>query len=153
MYLLRVPLEAQQKSNTCWHASALMIWQYSQGRTGRAGPMQTLGAKWAGNNTIRPPEFIKLARNVGLLPLAGTTNICLSASFLEKALKEHGPIWCAGYWYGVGHVIVLTGIANGMVFINDPDKGVRKFGTLMWFNNKLASEFTGCMMVKNSSRY
>ena len=153
MHLLHVPLEAQQKNNTCWHASALMIWRYSQGRTGRAGPMQTLGNKWAANNPIRPSEFIKLARNVGLLPLANTTNVSLSSAFLEKALKENGPIWCAGYWYGLGHVVVLTGVANEMIFINDPDKGVRKLGTLAWFNNKLASQYTGCMMIKDSRRY
>lgn len=153
MYLLHVPLEAQQKSNTCWHAAALMIWYYSQGKTGRAGPMNSLTDQWSKNNPIRPPEFIRLARNVGLLPLANTTHVSLSASFLEEALKRHGPIWCAGYWYGVGHIIVLTGVANDIVFLNDPDGGVRKIGSLSWFNNKLASEYTGCMMVKDPRRY
>ncbi len=153
MYKLNVPLEAQQKSNTCWHAAALMLWRYSQGRTGRAGPMQSLGNKWENNNPIRPAEFIQLARNVGLIPLENTTNVCLSASALEGFLKNNGPIWCAGYWYGPGHIIVLTGVANNMVFLNDPDKGIAKVGSLTWFNNKLASQYTGCMMVKSSKRY
>ena len=153
MFTLNVPLEAQQKSNTCWHASAFMIWRYSQGRTGRAGPMHSLGKKWENNKGVSPSDFIRLAKNVGLLPLAGTTNICLPAATLEGFLKEHGPIWCAGYWYGLPHIIVLTGVANNMVFINDPDKGVAKVGSLLWFNNKLATQYAGCMMVKNSARY
>ncbi|MCK5813288.1 MAG: C39 family peptidase [Cocleimonas sp.] len=153
MYILNVPLEAQQKKYTCWHASALMIWRYSQGRTGRAGPMHSLGEKWKNNKAIYPSEFIRLAKNVGLLPLANTTNVSLPESTLEGFLKDHGPIWCAGYWYGKPHIVVLTGVANNMVFINDPNKGVAKLGSLLWFNNKLASQYAGCMMVKNSARY
>ncbi len=153
MYKLNVPREAQQKSNTCWHAAALMIWRYSQGRTGRAGPMQSLGKKWENNKGVSPSDFIRLGKNVGLLPLSDTTNVCLPAGTLETFLKDYGPIWCAGYWYGLPHIIVLTGVANDMVFLNDPDKGVAKTGSLIWFNNKLASHLKGCMMVKDPSRY
>ncbi|MCK5895613.1 MAG: hypothetical protein KAG20_02345 [Cocleimonas sp.] len=156
MFTLKVPLKAQEKSNTCWHAAAYMLWLYSQGRTGRAGPMHSLDKKWSNNKGVAPSDFIRLAKNVGLLPLSDTMNACLesySAEMLEGFLKEHGPIWCAGYWYGLPHIIVLTGVANNMVYLNDPDKGVAKIGSLIWFNNKLASQYAGCMMVKSAARY
>lgn len=152
MYKLSVPLEAQQKTSTCWHASALMIWRYSQIKTGRAGPMQTLSDKWVKNNTITPLEFINLAKKVGLVAISGTSNKSHTASSLEGLLKAHGPIWCAGYWYGLGHVIVLTGVDTSMVFLNDPDGGKPKTGSLSWFNTKLASQYAGCMMAKDPSR-
>ena len=151
MYKLSVPLEAQRKSSTCWHASALMIWRYSQITSGRAGPMYSLSEKWGRNETISPQEFISLAKNVGLveLPLA---NIHTTSS-LEAWLKTHGPIWCAGFWYGPGHIIVLTGVDTGIVLLNDPDGGKPKLGTIAWFNQNLSSKISGCMMVKDSKRY
>ena len=151
MYKLSVPLEAQRKNSTCWHASALMIWRYSQITSGRAGPMYSLSEKWGRNETISPPEFITLAKNVGLVELPLANNH--TASSLEAWLKAHGPIWCAGYWYGPGHVIVLTGVDTGIALLNDPDGGKPKLGTIAWFNQKLASQIPGCMMIKDSKRY
>jgi hypothetical protein len=72
---------------------------------------------------------------------------------LEALLKTHGPIWCAGFWYGPGHIIVLTGVDTGIVLLNDPDGGKPKLGTIAWFNQKLSSQISGCMMVKDSKRY
>ncbi len=152
MYKLSVPLEAQQKNSTCWHASALMIWRYSQIKSGRQGPMNTLVNKWVANNTITPPEFINLAEKVGLIRIPNVSKNHNEAS-LEVLLKNYGPIWCAGFWYGPGHIIVLTGVDNGIVMLNDPDGGKPKMGKLSWFNEKLASDIVGCMMAKDPKRY
>lgn len=148
---LDVPLLAQEQSMCCWHTSANMIWAYWQQKTGRQGPMNTVTPIYASNSTISPHEFIVLAEKVGLLSLP-TKNTHTIAD-IEGYLKTHGPIWCAGYWYGLGHVIVLSGINGGTVYINDPDGGKRKTGTLAWFNSKLANALPGCLMYKDPDRY
>jgi len=147
MYKITVPLFAQKKSDTCWHASSLMIWSYWQGQTGIAGPMNTLAPQWSGNQPLYPTDFINLANKVGLKALPQKPQH--TAVELEELLKQHGPIWCAGYWYGPGHIIVLTGIDDQIVMLNDPDGGRPKMGDLDWFNDKLASNLAGAMMVKS----
>jgi ABC-type bacteriocin/lantibiotic exporter with double-glycine peptidase domain len=146
-----VPLEAQAKANTCWHASALMIWRYWQGVTSRHGPMNTLMNKWDSNNTIQAQEFIQLARTVGLKGLK--KNSSHTSTTLVEALRKHGPLWCAGYWYGPGHIIVLTGVNNDTIYLNDPAGGVKKTGTVAWFNTKSASQFTDFIMYKDPNAY
>jgi hypothetical protein len=44
-------------------------------------------------------------------------------------LETRGPIGCAGYWTGSGHIIALTGVDGGTVNLNDPDGGVKKTGS------------------------
>jgi len=151
MYKISVPLVKQTKSDTCWHASSLMIWQYWQLKTGRSGPMNTLSPHWVGNQAIEPIDFINLARKVGLKSLP--TKASYTGVELDTILKKHGPIWCAGYWYGVGHIVVLTGVDAQTVFINDPDGGKPKMEKLTWFNDKLAGNLDGAMMYKDPSAY
>lgn len=150
MVKLNVPLVAQTKNMSCWNASAQMLWYYSQGVTGRAGPMNSLSDKFAANNGVSLEDFMRLARSVGLLPLPELESY--SELFLEAILRTFGPIWCAGQWYGVKHIIVLTGVGPGKVFINDPDQGKAKEGTLEWFNQKL-DKVPNRMMVKDPARY
>jgi ABC-type bacteriocin/lantibiotic exporter with double-glycine peptidase domain len=150
---LDVPLVAQVKPNSCWNASSNMIWLYSQGKTGRQGPMNTHQVAYdrADVSGITPQEFVTLARNVGMaaLPLKTTH----TDKDLFQYLSSNGPIWCAGYWFGFGHIIVLTGVDAGTVYFNDPDGGVAKEGTSQWFNAKLASAIDGCLMYKDAGRY
>jgi hypothetical protein len=47
----------------------------------------------------------------------------------------------------------VTGVGKGMVYFNDPDQCVKKDGTVKWFNEKLASQLPGCLMVKDPGRY
>jgi ABC-type bacteriocin/lantibiotic exporter with double-glycine peptidase domain len=148
---LKVPLLAQEKSMCCWHTSAMMIWLYWQGQSGRQGPMNTLTPVYTANTGLYPQSFITLAQTVGLRQLAASNN--WSNADLFRALRDSGPIWCAGHWYGVGHVIVLTGVDGGTVYLNDPDGAHQKTGTLAWFNEKLASNLAGCMQVKNPKAY
>lgn len=153
MYKLTVPLEAQRKNSTCWHAAALMVWNYSLMKSGRAGPMHSLNGNWIENQAISPVEFVSLAINVGLVGVPGCNGVPHSASSLEEWLKNWGPIWCAGYWYGPGHIIVLTGVDSEVVHFNDPDGGKAKCEGLSWFNAKLASQIANCMMAKDPTRY
>ncbi len=150
---LNVPLEAQEKPNCCWHTSAYMIWLYWQQSGRGAGPMNTVAAKYevADTTVMYPTEFITLAQKVGLCGLPVRNQH--SESDLFNYLRDGGPVWCAGYWFGPGHVIVLTGVGEGKVYFNDPDQGVKKEGTVKWFNEKLATQLPGCLMVKDPVRY
>jgi hypothetical protein len=42
-------------------------------------------------------------------------------------------------------VIVLTGIYANMIYLNDPDGGVKRVGTVPWFNTKLSNSLHGCL--------
>jgi hypothetical protein len=148
-----VPLVAQEKSNCCWHTSAYMVWLYWQQNGKGAGPMNTVAPKYAVADTvgIYPQEFITLAQKVGLYKLP--VKNYHSADDLHSYLSAGGPVWCAGFWFGPGHVIVLSGVNNETVYFNDPDRGVKKEGTVKWFNEKLASQLQGSLMVKDPGRY
>jgi ABC-type bacteriocin/lantibiotic exporter with double-glycine peptidase domain len=147
-----VPVVAQPSHNTCWHASSLMIWYYWQGITSRQGPMNTLGKNYSNDLPISAQQFIDLAGKVGLKKVDQQYNQYSSAILLQL-LTRYGPLWCAGHWYGVGHVIVLTGIKDDNVYVNDPDGGIKKTGTAKWFNEKLAKYASGCLMYKDPAAY
>lgn len=150
---LDVPVLAQEKSMCCWHTSAMMIWQYWQKQSGRQGPMNTVSPVYEANTglSVTAQAFITLASKTGLqrLPAQNT----YSNDDLFKLLRDKGPLWCAGVWYGFGHVIVLTGIDGGTVHLNDPDGAKRKTGTLAWFNEKLLNGLDGCVMAKDPAAY
>ena len=150
---LNVPLVAQEKSNCCWHTSAYMIWLYWQQNGKGAGPMNTISSNYEAADTtgIGPAQFITLAQKVGLTALPVKNQHSEDALF--KYLRDYGPIWSAGFWFGVGHIIVLTGVDKGNVYFNDPDGGVKREGTVKWFNEKLSSQLSGCLMAKDQNRY
>jgi len=153
LFKLDVPVLAQQKSMSCWHASASMIWWYWQLKSGRQGPMNTMTTSYVQNTglTASVQSLITLAQMTGLDRLPSKNSY--SADDILAFLRGRGPLWCAGLWYGEGHVIVLTGISGGMVYLNDPDRGVRKEGTVAWFNEKLMTGLTGCVMSKDPKGY
>lgn len=150
---LKVPVLAQELSMCCWHTSAMMIWQYWQQQTGRIGPMNTVLPVYTANTglPVSAQAFITLAGKVGLTRLPSKNTY--SSTDLFSLLRDKGPLWCAGVWYGFGHVIVLTGIDGGEVFLNDPDGAQRKSGTLAWFNASLLNGLDGCMMAKDPKAY
>jgi hypothetical protein len=147
-----VPILAQEKSMCCWHTSAMMIWRYWQGVNGRQGPMNTVAPTYVDNTglPVSPMAFIVLAEKTSLIALQ--TKSTYSNADLYAALKQCGPLWCAGYWYGFGHVIVLTGVNEGTVSLNDPDRAQKKQGTLAWFNEKLI-RVEGCIRYKDPTAY
>jgi hypothetical protein len=153
-YLLDVPLVAQDKSNTCWYAAACMVSYYF-----RPGPRLGVPAIWAKGDTtgIKPAEFVQLAQNEGLTnrPLVKyhtAAPIMYPAISLRQMLGEVGPLWCAGYWFGPGHIVVLTGIDGDTVHFNDPDGGVAKTNTVKWFNDKVARTVAGHLLCKDQTR-
>lgn len=150
---LNVPLEAQEKDYCCWHTSAYMIWLYWQQNGKGAGPMNTVASSYeqADSKGIGPATFITLAQKVGLKALPVKNQH--SEEDLFGYLRDHGPVWSAGFWFGAGHIIVLTGVSGGKVFFNDPDQGKKKEGTIKWFNEKLSAQLPGCLMVKDPNRY
>jgi ABC-type bacteriocin/lantibiotic exporter with double-glycine peptidase domain len=150
---LNVPLVAQEKANCCWHTSAYMIWLYWQQNGKGAGPMNTISSSYAVSDSkgIGPAQFITLAQKVGLSSLPVKNHH--SEDDLFGYLRDSGPVWCAGFWFGFGHIIVLTGVDKGNVYFNDPDGGVKKEGTVKWFNEKLSCQLPGCLMVKDPKRY
>ena len=151
-YSLTVPVVAQTSDNTCWHASASMIWAYWQSLTGRQGPMNTLGNKWSNDQPVNVRDFVALAGKVGLKAVDPRPSD-YTGSVIRGLLLRHGPLWCAGDWYGPGHIVVLTGIADSTVYLNDPDGGVKKYESVAWFNRHLANELRGSMMYKNQHAY
>lgn len=62
------------------------------------------------------------------------------------------PLRCTGDWFGLGHVIVVTGISGTVIHLNDPDDGLggpngaRKTNTLQWFNGHLYWNEAGCLL-------
>jgi ABC-type bacteriocin/lantibiotic exporter with double-glycine peptidase domain len=154
----QVPLFGQANANSCWNASAEMIWRYWQGKTNRQGPMHTATNAYSRSKEtgIYPAEFVTLAENVGLKPVSFRYPI--SKSGLANLLSSHGPLWCAGYWWGnsSGHVIVVAGISGDVIFVNDPapqGKGSRTTKGIGVFNSQLAQNVAGCIMYKDPERY
>ena len=114
--------------------------------------MNTLADDWRHNRSIMPEQFPTLAETVGMRKLTGYTAPFTAAS-IEDLLTRYGPLWCAGHWFGPGHIIVLTGVNSTSVTLNDPDGGVRKTRSIHWFNQKLDTFVDGCLMQKDPYRY
>lgn len=150
--ILNVSTVAQTSSDTCWHAAATMLWNFSQQTSGRQGPMHTLGEQFTKNKVIFPAEWVTLAERVGLAKVPDISGE-LTEERLSDLLTRFGPLWCAGRWFGVGHAIVLTGVGRDVVFFNDPDRGVKKTNMIRWFNEKLFKEIDGCLMYKDPTKY
>ena len=153
-----VPLVGQVNANSCWNASAQMLWLYWQGQTKRQGPMNTVQEAYARSKEtgIYPVEFIRLAENVGLKSASFT--FPLKKDDVASLLQRRGPLWCAGYWWGnkSGHIIVATGINDDIISINDPapqGKGSKSKKSVGIFNSQLAQNVSGCIMYKDESRY
>ena len=150
-FKLDVPTLAQEQTNSCWHTSAMMIWMYWQQKTGSSGPMNTMAPAYNDNNGLPANAFITLANTVGLkaVPLRRTWY----GGKIKAALKDRGPLWCAGYWAPGPHVIVLTGVDGNTIYYNDPDGGVKKTSTIHWFNTNLNNGVAGCVMQKDPNAY
>jgi ABC-type bacteriocin/lantibiotic exporter with double-glycine peptidase domain len=125
---LKVPLVTQMATMECWYASACMVAYFRV-----AGPRLGLPAKWVSNQAEGLKSILTPASN-------------LTSQQLEVILRNNGPIWCAGYWDGVPHIVVLTGVDGQKVYINDPNPAKRaRVETLAWFNQKL-HRGQNCMM-------
>lgn len=111
-----------------------------------AGPRLGLPEKWKSNNGIGLADFVALAKTEGLTAIKSPSGD-LTEQQLTTFLRNCGPLWCAGQWDGVGHIVVLTGADGGNVYINDPNPAKkRRVETLAWFNQKLDKHVAGCLM-------
>ena len=129
---LNVPLVSQRMAMSCWYASACMVAYYRA-----PGPRLGLPGAYRANIGVMAQDFIRLAAAEGLRSLQAPE--FLTENQLETYLRNFGPIWCAGYWDGVGHVVVLTGVQDGIVYINDPNPAVgQREESMAWFNLKRA---------------
>jgi hypothetical protein len=126
-----------------------MVWYYSQQLSGKSGPMNTLRWDFKANRPIS--DWPALAKVVGLADV-GRDQEHTSADIKELLIK-HGPLWAAGNWYGVGHCIVVTGVDDGTVYLNDPDGGVKKEELLAWFNTKRFRTWPDSLLAKDPNRY
>ena len=139
---LDVPLVTQQATMECWYASACMVAYFR-----RPGPRLGLPDKWAPNRGIGLADFARLAQAEGLKSML-TPGSQVTAQQLETFLGNYGPIWCAGRWDGVPHIVVLTGVDGQTVYINDPNPARgKRIETLAWFNQKL-DRVPNCMMYQ-----
>lgn len=133
---LDVPLVPQARNMSCWYASACMVAYFRE-----AGPRLGLPDVWDANTGLSFGAVANLAKVEGLSVFPQPNVGRFSGADLYAALKQAGPLWCAGMWYGFGHAIVLTGVDGNKVYFNDPapvDKGMKnKKETVDWFNKKL----------------
>lgn len=127
---------------SCWYASVCMVCYYRE-----AGPRLGLPDKWTANTGITPTDFVDLAKNEGLEPIKSPIAQWSSVD-IYLLLRQAGPLWCAGYWFGPGHIIVLAGVDGDKIYFNDPDGPKKKTGTIDWFNSKLAWNVKDPVMYK-----
>jgi ABC-type bacteriocin/lantibiotic exporter with double-glycine peptidase domain len=122
----------QERSNSCWHAAARMLFGYK--RYACTHPLPKL---WDKDEGLQADEFIRLARSLGLVTMSRVRQ-SYDWTFLRDRLKSYGPLWVAGQWNGPNHIVVITGVdVSGKVYVNDPafpSPVVRNIG---WFNDKI----------------
>jgi hypothetical protein len=105
-----------------------------------------LPSSYQSNAGLSASNFIKLAKAVGLRTLP-RVNMSYDWTFLDDLLRRYGPIWAAGMWNGVPHIIVITGVdSNGTLYVNDPAFGTPQLRDLGWFNSKIAKDVPIPMM-------
>lgn len=146
MRYFNVPLITQEQSMSCWHASARMVWAYKNYQC--VHPLPNL---YQSNSGASPADFIRLAKELGLETVQ-IINQSYSWQKLAELLRRHGPLWVAGYWYGVPHIMVLTGAEpNGTIYFNDP-AGAYRTHDINFFNQKIASGVNNPIMYLPDSR-
>ena len=125
---LAVPLITQDKSMACWFACVQMLYAYKHAC---ADPMD---ATYQANTGISADQFISLAKDAGLHTVP-RVNQSYGWKFVDDLLDAYGPIWAAGDWNGVPHIVVLTGIdAGGKMIVNDPAFKTPQQRNIGWFN-------------------
>jgi hypothetical protein len=140
MRLYGVPLIRQEKSMSCWHAAARMLYGYK-----RLACIDPLPNKYATNAGINAREFIRLAQSVGLKTLP-RVNMSFDWRFIDDLLRYRGPIWAAGRWNGFPHIVVITGVdQDGTLYVNDPALGLQK-RNMGWFNERISTDVPIPMM-------
>jgi Papain-like cysteine protease AvrRpt2. len=132
-----VPLIGQVTANLCWHAAFQMIesWYNRVLKTRRPAAftanqydfMRRLD--WG----VRPEAISRFAQMVGMTIIRKPAD----AAGLGELLLKYGPLWYPGTLPdGAGHVVVIRGIQNTEVLLNDPNPagtGTRRKGFITHF--------------------
>ena len=122
----------QERQMNCWHASARMLYGYK-----RAACINPLPQEYEDNQGLTAAQFIDLARDLGLETLP-QVNQTFSWRFIDDNLGAYGPIWAAGQWNGVNHIVVISGVdENGTLYVNDPAFGTPVVRDMAWFNARI----------------
>jgi uncharacterized protein YvpB len=142
--LLDVPLIAQTKSRSCWHACIRMVKEYA-GIVTTKGLQRTARLQHAWNTNVGVTDYTGLAKAEGFKLLSHNRPLYTVES-LSNTLQEYGPLWTNttdGTSYQ--HAVVITGVSNEMdaeeVYFNDPwpiDSGTSSIKTLKDFNNMVS---------------
>jgi hypothetical protein len=136
--VLHIP---QEKQNSCWHASARMLYGYR-----KMACIHPMPKEFDHNQGITPEQFIELAKELGLKTLP-PINQSYGWRFLQDALERYGPLWAAGQWNGPNHIVVITGVdAGGRVFVNDPAFPAPAVRDIAWFNEKIDKDVSVPLM-------
>ena len=127
-----VPLVPQCGTLTCWYAAAQMIVRWNrQHWQGRQGAGADIDSSAVTNHVCQANTYINLATPGAVATFARhanlrTTYLSVSADGLARLLTVYGPLWYGGRVRGYrgvntgSHVIVITGINEDGVYINDP---------------------------------
>ncbi len=125
----RVPLIPQGGNRTCWYAAAQMIVRWHRDRL-----QQSTLAGWSidtaprtravtnANAGLNPAAVVRFGRDHNLR----MTCMSVTAEGLARLLESYGPLWYAGTVEGYrgasggAHAVVITGIRNTEILINDP---------------------------------
>ena len=155
----KVPLVGQLTNNLCWFAAFQMLEGWYNGvlskRPVAFTPTQLAHLKML-NWGVQPSAVAGFAKLMGLTIKTATP----AAPSVEHLLKTYGPIWYPGKNHGyvpVGshHVVVIRGINNTDLLINDPSpvaagsKRVIPAATFFGQLQPLSNQFV--VMLANSS--
>jgi ABC-type bacteriocin/lantibiotic exporter with double-glycine peptidase domain len=121
----------QEKQNNCWHASARMLYGYRN-----SACINPLPQDFTNDQGLQPEQFIALAREIGLDTLP-QVNQTFSWRFIDDNLQYYGPIWAAGQWNGVNHIVVSGVDEDGTLYVNDPAFGSPVVREMAWFNARI----------------
>ncbi len=135
MRYCNVPLIRQEMAMSCWHASARMLWAWRHLQS-----IHPLPAVYTRNAGLTPAGFVRLATALGLQSVP-EINMSYTSGAVDRLLRNYGPLWAAGYWYGAPHIIVITGVdADGTLYVNDPGHPVARVHDMGFFNQKIAAD-------------
>jgi ABC-type bacteriocin/lantibiotic exporter with double-glycine peptidase domain len=119
-------LITQQKSMSCWYASAQMLIQWRQDQSQQSLSWLVppeLDAKCIklrdADGGIANPEIIQMAKRIGLAAVPPQTP---TPELMENWLMRYGPLWVNGKT----HIVVIAGIDTAALTVKvyDPAPGV-----------------------------
>jgi papain like cysteine protease AvrRpt2 len=141
MHLANVPMIHQEKSNSCWQASARMIYGFK-----KLSCISPLPKNYDHDKGLSASDFVRLAMAIGLRTLP-QVSMSYDWTFIDDVLRRYGPIWAAGRWNGFPHIIVITGVdSDGILYVNDPAFIAPQKRDIRWLNERISKDIPIPMM-------